>query len=343
MTTQATLTGYLDTWLGENPARQDLHDVIQRLVECGSRLAVAIASGVADGQFAPETGVNADGDTQKGLDVYANQLYLDSLRNSPVREFASEELDETMVLASGGSLDVAIDPLDGSSNIETNLTVGTIFGIFPARDGGISSRRGEELLAAGFFVYGPQTQLVLTLGDGTHIFRFDRHTETYQRVDADVSIAVGRLEFAINSSNYRFWDESIRSYIDDCVAGESGPRGADFNMRWTASLVAEALRILRRGGIFIYPGDSRPGYRSGRLRLLYEAFPIAMIIEQAGGAASDGLERILDRTPDQLHQRVPLVFGARDKVERVSRYYLNPPNHSRRHPLFRARQLFTNQ
>jgi fructose-1,6-bisphosphatase I len=240
---------------------------------------------------------------------------------------------------------VALDPLDGSSNIDTDLPVGTIFSILPmpagnGAPGAALLQPGTRQLAAGFVIYGPQTCLVLTLGQGTHILTLERRTSRFVLTHAAVRIPQRRREYAINASNYRHWDAAIRTYVDDCIAGAEGPRGENFNMRWIASLVAEAFRILVRGGIFLYPADRRPGYEHGRLRLVYEAQPIALVIEQAGGAASDGFERILDLTPRQLHQRTPLIFGSSDKVARVERYHAGPPSSSERSPLFVRRGLF---
>jgi fructose-1,6-bisphosphatase I len=202
-------------------------------------------------------------------------------------------------------------------------------------------RPGTAQLAAGFVVYGPQTALVLTLRAGTHVFTLDRRTNTFVLTRADVRIPAGRREYAINASNYRHWDEPVRAYVDDCIAGADGPRGTDFNMRWIASLVAEAFRILARGGIFLYPSDARPGYERGWLRLVYEANPLALVVEEAGGAATDGENRILEISPTALHQRVPLVFGCRHKVERVAEYYAGRlPSPGERSPLFGRRGLF---
>ncbi len=199
---------------------------------------------------------------------------------------------------------------------------------------------GTAQLAAGFIIYGPQTAFALTVGDGTRIFTLDRGTRQFILTRPAVQIPEGRREYAINASNYRHWNAAVREYVDDLVAGESGPRGQNFNMRWIASLVAEAYRVLVRGGIFLYPRDSRPDYRAGRLRLVYEAFPIAFLVEQAGGAATDGERRILDLIPESLHCRTPLIFGSADKVARVTRYHAAPPSIVGESPLFAKRGLF---
>jgi fructose-1,6-bisphosphatase I len=245
-----------------------------------------------------------------------------------------------------GSLLVAIDPLDGSSNIDTNASVGTIFSILPAPGDGSDAlataflQPGERQLAAGYVIYGPQTALALTLGAGTQLFTFNRREREFRLTVEQLRVPPKTREFAINASNHRHWDEPIRIYIDDCLKGCDGPRGEDFNMRWIASMVAEAHRVLARGGIYMYPGDLRDGYEHGRLRLLYEASPIAWLMEQAGGAASSGTERILEIRPQALHQRVPLIFGSREEVERLDRYHRDPYPLGERSPLFGRRGLF---
>jgi fructose-1,6-bisphosphatase I len=315
-----------------------------------ARVAIRVAQMIADGPLAGSLGAVLDdathGDPQTELDVLANRLFLAALKDAPVAAFGSEETADVLVLNQGAPLAVAIDPLDGSSNIDTNVSIGTIFSIRAmsgAANGSPAAallQRGSSQLAAGFVIYGPQTALVLTLGQGTQIFTLDRRTSRFVLTEANVRIPSGRREYAINASNYRHWDEAIQTYVDDCIAGVDGPRGQDFNMRWIASLVAEAFRILGRGGIFLYPADRRPGYDRGRLRLVYEAHPLALVIEQAGGAAIDGFTRILDLVPHELHQRTPLIFGSADKVARVARYHAGPPSTSERSPLFARRGLF---
>jgi len=312
--------------------------------------ALALAQMIADGALAGALGAVVDGathgDQQRELDTRAHALFIAALRNAPVAVVGSEESQETLVLGLDAPLAVAIDPLDGSSNIDTNISIGTIFSILPmtgavnGNPGAALLQPGSRQLAAGFVIYGPQTCLVLTLGRGTNILTLDRQRSRFVLTHPEVRIPEGRREYAVNASNYRYWDEAVRTYVDDCIAGVEGPRGENFNMRWIASLVAEAFRILGRGGIFLYPADRRPGYEHGRLRLVYEAQPIALVVEQAGGAASDGFTRILDLVPRHLHQRTPLIFGSRDKVERVERYNADPPSTSERSPLFGRRGLF---
>jgi fructose-1,6-bisphosphatase I len=241
---------------------------------------------------------------------------------------------------------VAIDPLDGSSNIDSNASIGTIFSVLPApANGNVGDpdaflQPGSRQLAAGYAIYGPQTALVLTAGDGTHVFTLDHRDGQFRLTGERVRVPAKTREFAINASNHRHWDEPIRIYVDDCLKGSEGPRGEDFNMRWIASMVAEAHRVLARGGVYMYPADLRDGYQHGRLRLIYEANPIAWLIEQADGAASSGTARILDITPSRIHQRVPLIFGSRDEVDRLDRYHLDPYPQGERSPLFGKRGLF---
>jgi fructose-1,6-bisphosphatase I len=239
---------------------------------------------------------------------------------------------------------VAIDPLDGCSNIDTAVSGGTIFSILPAavkatRPEEHFLRPGREQIAAGFFIYGPQTSLALTFGDGVHIFTLDRDTGVFRLAIPKVSIPQDSAEYAIDASNYRHWGDSVRAYVDDCVTGLEGPLAQDYTMRWVASLVAEAFRILARGGVFLYPADERRGYVAGRHLLIYEANPISFLIEQAGGAATDTEQRILDLRPTELHARTPFVFGSCNVVHRIVRYHTDPQFSAERAPLFTRRGL----
>ena len=241
---------------------------------------------------------------------------------------------------------MAIDPLDGSSNIDTNVSVGTIFSILPLREGADVPpeahffQPGTRQLAAGYIIYGPQTSMVLTVGAGTHIFTLDPTDRKYKLTSANLQIPADTREFAINASNYRHWDTGIRQYIDTCIEGAPGPRKKNFNTRWIGSMVAECHRILMRGGIYLYPGDSREGYAEGRLRLIYEGNPIAFLMEQAGGAASTGQTRILDLEPTAIHQRIPLIFGSAEEVATVEGYHGISEASADRSPLFAQRGLF---
>lgn len=343
MARRVTLEAYLAQRAGTRDA--SVAGVVQVVAEAAKDLGAVIATtGLPGIDLAALRGaVNADGDAQKELDCLAHDRFMQALARAPVAAVASEELDKPVVLDPAAPLAVAIDPLDGSSNIETNAPIGTIFSVLPAPNrvgqAGSFLRPGTGQLAAGFVIYGPQTALVLTLRDGVRIFVLDRAAGEFVLAMEDVRIPDQACEYAINASNYRHWDEPVRAYIDDCVRGLDGPRGKNFNMRWTASLVAEAYRILMRGGVFLYPRDQRPGYRSGRLRLVYEANPIALVVEQAGGAATDGERRILELVPDALHQRTPLVFGSRKKVENVARYHADPQSSAEHSPLFGRRGL----
>lgn len=333
-------------WAGDDSTRRAVADTVSRLADTAASIAAEIAAGPLAGDLAAVVGDNADGDAQKALDVRANDMIIAALQESPVAVLGSEECAEPIVLNGEGCLALVMDPLDGSSNIETNVSVGTIFSLYPISATGNGTphaailHKGRNQLAAGFFIYGPQTALVISFGDGCDIFTLDPKTGAFVRTRRQVSIPEGKREFAINASNYRHWDAPVRTYIEDCIAGETGPLGENYNMRWVASLVAEAYRILTRGGVFLYPGDDREGYRDGRLRLVYEANAIAFLIEQAGGAATNGTEAILDIEPGELHQRTALVFGSTDHVERVARYLTQVDADAGDHPLFGERSLF---
>jgi len=346
---QQSLNEYLTKWSDNKADRVDVAKTLESIASASIKLADLISVNSLQDTSPLPTSTNSDGDTQKPLDIIAHQLFEDELQNTAVGLLASEESEEVILLNEQGSLGVAIDPLDGSSNIDTNLTVGTIFSIFPFSSEGAAlttdqfiGKTGDQQIASGITVFGPQTTLVLTCLNGTHIFALDRDSSTFYLTNENIQIAPEHREFAINASNYHHWDDAIRGYVDDCLAGESGPREGNFNMRWAASLVAEAYRIFNRGGIFLYPRDSRPNYENGRLRLLYEAFPMALLVEQAGGAATDGEQRILDKKVAEIHERAPLIFGSKDKVDRVARYYENSTTTNQSHPLFTSRSLLRN-
>ncbi len=334
MPTQKTLQDYLAD------APKDLCAVIIALATVGKDLAALISRGALGGELGGAVGQNKDGDQQKALDVMADDVFAAALAKTQVKYYASEEQDEVVTLNTNGHLALAIDPLDGSSNIDVNVSIGTIFSILPAAAGANESflRPGREQIAAGYIIFGPQTGLMLTLGDGTAMFILDRETGDYALIDPRVKIVDDATEYAINASNYRHWSKPVRAYIDDMIDGADGIHGKNFNMRWVASLIAETHRIISRGGIFLYPGDKRNGYKMGRLRMVYEGAPVAMLVEQAGGLATDGKDRILDQTPAELHARTPLVFGSRDKVSRVIAYHDLPDNEIS--PLFGKRGLF---
>jgi fructose-1,6-bisphosphatase I len=326
-------------------AEAGLAQIILSIAAVSLALRDLISAGPLIGGLADIRCEGVAGDPQKELDVRANDLILEALAGTPVAVVASEEMDLPAVNDWQAPFAVAIDPIDGSSNIDTNAPVGTIFSILPAgphveQDPCAPFLQSGPPLAAGFFVYGPQTALVLTLGRGTQIFTFDRTRGQFILTTQHAWIPARTREYAINASNFRHWNEAVRLYVNDCVDGAAGTRGVDFNTRWIASLVAEAFRIMMRGGIYLYPGDARPGYGQGRLRLVYEANPIAWIVEQAGGAATDGTRRILDLAPGTLHERVPFVFGSIEEVELLARYHTHPDSHGVRSPLFGQRSLF---
>jgi len=332
-----TLRDFLD---GSPKCPAELRATILAVAKVAAGFSGRIARGALEGEPGMEIGENSGGDRQKALDVEADEAFAAALATVPVRWLASEERDTVAELDPEGCLAVAIDPLDGSSNIDVNVSIGTIFSILDAGETGEASflRPGREQIAAGYVIYGPQTALILTLGSGAWLFLLDPDSGDYIRIGEALSIAPSTSEFAINVSNYRHWDASVRAFIDDCFAGTEGPRGKNFNMRWVASLVAEAHRILVRGGVFLYPRDDRKGYERGRLRQVYECAPIAFIVEQAGGKATDGRDPILDQAPASLHARTPFVFGAADKVDRVAAYHDLPEREVA--PLFGERGLF---
>lgn len=312
----------IDTMPPGTPA--NLADVLDRLAGFAIALAGRIARGGLSEALAASQGSNADGDTQKALDVIADEAAQNALRGSALRFFASEEQEDVLEINPDGTLAMVIDPLDGSSNIETNLSIGTIFGIYPAASTGSGSvlRPARELLASGYMIYGPQCAMMLRVGNGATVkYILDPDAGRFRHIGPLQPIPPESTEYAINTSNYRHWPAPVRSYVDDRVAGADGPEGRDFNMRWVASLVAEAHRILTRGGVFLYPGDRRKGYENGRLRLVYECGPIGHLVEGAGGRATDGHAPILDRAPSRLHERTPFVFGSANKVGRVAAYH----------------------
>ncbi len=341
-----SLEQHLEAWAGTDALRQAAASTITAVAAVCRDIAAIVAAGPLAGNLAARQHDGAGGDFQTELDLRANDLLVKALASTPVAAVASEEMDAPLPLTPGAPIVVALDPLDGSSNIETNVSIGTIFSLLPTPPGSSGTepaaflRAGREQIAAGYVIYGPQTALALTLGAGTDIFTLDAARRSFVRTGAHIRVPPHAREFAINASNYRHWDMPVRIWFDDCLAGAEGPRGENFNMRWIASMVAEAHRILMRGGVYLYPGDARQGYRNGRLRLLYEANPIALLMEQAGGGASTGSERILDRIPRLLHERVPLVFGARDEVARIERYHVGHAPKGETSPLFARRGLF---
>ncbi len=276
---------------------------------------------------------NVQGEQQKKLDVISNQLMIEALEgNGHIAALASEEMEDLHHVPDGarrGRYLLLCDPLDGSSNVDVNVSVGTIFSILRAPEGVEAPqiadflKPGVEQIAAGYCLYGPSTMLVLTTGDGVSAFTLDRDFGEFLLTKENITIPADTAEFAINASNQRFWEPPVARYIEECLQGADGPRGKNFNMRWVASMVAEVHRILTRGGIFMYPGDKRLKAvgKAGKLRLMYEANPMAFIVEQAGGTAVCDGQRIMEIQPDELHQRIPVMLGSRNEVERLASYF----------------------
>ncbi|MGB2491961.1 MAG: class 1 fructose-bisphosphatase [Candidatus Puniceispirillum sp.] len=313
----------LDAVLKQHAAKSDIDADVARAVSGLAKAAATISSLIRTADKAANLGAikgsaNADGDDQKALDVLADDVITAQLRDAGAAIYLSEEQDAPIPLNDEGTLIVASDPLDGSSNIDTNVSIGTIFSIMPAAGGALQSGRNQ--LAAGFFVYGPQTTLLVTLGDGVLVFQMDDDGR-FCDMGWQVVISPDTHEFGINASNQRHWHAPVKAYIDDCLDGRDGTLKQNYNMRWVGSLVADAWRIFRRGGVFLYPADRRDGYAKGRLRLVYEANPVAMLVEQAGGKATDGTDSILDIEPKDLHERVPFIFGSKNEVDVIIGYH----------------------
>ena len=314
-----------------NAIDADLAALLNDVQTACKQIALAVSRGPLNDLRHIETTVNVQGEDQKPLDVLTNQIMLETCEfGGQVCGMASEELDDPYVMPESqprGRYLLIFDPLDGSSNIDVNVTVGTIFSVLRAPEGVISPVRedflqpGSAQVAAGFALYGPSSMLILTVGDGVQGFTLDRELGSYVMTHPQMRIPPTTHEFAINASNARFWEPPVRRYVGECIAGKSGPRGKDFNMRWIASMVVEIFRILMRGGLFMYPRDKKDLSKPGRLRLMYEANPISMIVEQAGGLASTGRERLLDVQPTDLHQRVPMIVGSREEVELLMAYH----------------------
>ncbi|MBP3982247.1 class 1 fructose-bisphosphatase [Acidovorax sp. JG5] len=291
----------------------------------------AVNKGALGGVLGSAESENVQGEIQKKLDIIANEVLIEANEwGGHLAGMASEEMDGIYVVPNRypkGEYLLLFDPLDGSSNIDVNVSIGTIFSVLkmPEDDRDVDEgdflQPGNQQVAAGYCVYGPQTTLVLTVGDGVAMFTLDREQGSFVLTQENVRIPEDTKEFAINMSNMRHWDEPVKRYIDECLQGKEGPRGKDFNMRWIASMVADVHRIMTRGGIFMYPWDKREPHKPGKLRLMYEANPMGWLIEQAGGAATNGKQRILDIQPTQLHERVSVILGSKNEVERVTSYH----------------------
>ncbi|MGB3481458.1 MAG: class 1 fructose-bisphosphatase [Mycobacterium sp.] len=331
-------------------ASGDLNALILDVALACKAIAQRVAQGELGGVLGAADVINVQGEVQQKLDVLANEYFLRATEwGGQVAGMASEELESPYVLPRQyprGKYLLAFDPLDGSSNIDVNVSVGSIFSILRAPQQGEDPQLGDFLqpgsqqVCAGYAIYGPSTMLVLTVGTGVHGFTLDPGLGEFILTRPSIEIPRSTTEFAINASNRRFWEAPVQRYIDECLDGRTGPRRKDFNMRWVASLVAETHRILTRGGVFLYPRDSKDPAKPGRLRLLYEASPIAFLIEQAGGKASTGRSAVLGIAPTALHQRVPFIFGAADEVERIERYHHDDNGGLSTSPLYGTRGLF---
>ena len=294
------------------------------------RISQSVSKGALGGVLGCAESENVQGEVQKKLDIIANEVLIEANEwGGHLAAMASEEMDGIYVVPNRypqGEYLLLFDPLDGSSNIEVNASIGTIFSVLVKPEGaGVSEQdflqAGHKQVAAGYCVYGPQTTLVLTVGDGVAMFTLDREQGSFILTEENVRIPEDTREFAINMSNMRHWDTPIKRYIDECLQGKAGPREKDFNLRWVASMVGDVHRILTRGGIFMYPWDKREPQKPGKLRLLYEANPMSWLVEQAGGVATNGQGRIMDIEPTQLHERVSVMLGSKNEVERVTRYH----------------------
>ncbi|MDX5333275.1 MAG: class 1 fructose-bisphosphatase [Gammaproteobacteria bacterium] len=329
-----TLTNYIiETQRGIEGATGEFTGLLNDIATACKKIASLVDKGDLIGVLGAAGSENVQGEEQKKMDIITNEVFIEALENNGhVAALASEEMEEVYNLAADkprGHYMVTFDPLDGSSNMDVNVSVGTIFSILKAPKG-VENPAAEDFMqpgttqvAAGYCLYGPSSIMVITTGQGVKMFTLDRDMGEFIMTRDDVKIPEDTKEFAINASNSRHWEAPVKRYIDECLAGKEGPRGKDFNMRWVASMVAEVHRILTRGGIFMYPIDekTRAAGKEGKLRLMYEANPMSFIVEQAGGASTTGRERIMDIQPKELHQRVPVVLGSKNEVELVTRYH----------------------
>jgi fructose-1,6-bisphosphatase I len=314
-----------------NSIPAELRLLIEVVARACKRISYEVSKGALGDILGSADTENIQGEVQKKLDVISNEILLEANEwGGHLAAMASEEMESIHPIPNRypkGEYMLLFDPLDGSSNIDVNVSIGTIFSVLKAPEGmGEPTEEaflqpGTAQVAAGYAVYGPQTMLVLTTGDGVHCFTLDREQGSWVLTQSDIQIPAATKEFAINMSNKRHWQPPVQRYIDEMLEGSTGPRGKDFNMRWIASMVADVHRILNRGGVFMYPADMRDPAQPGKLRLMYEANPMAMIVEQAGGAATDGAKRIMDIQPHKLHQRVPVFLGSKEEVEIVTRYH----------------------
>ena len=314
-----------------NSIPAELRLLIEVVARACKRISYEVSKGALGDILGSADTENIQGEVQKKLDVISNEILLEANEwGGHLAAMASEEMESIHPIPNRypkGEYMLLFDPLDGSSNIDVNVSIGTIFSVLKAPEGmgepteAAFLQPGSSQVAAGYAVYGPQTMLVLTTGDGVHCFTLDREQGSWVLTQSNIQIPATTKEFAINMSNKRHWHAPVQRYVDEMLEGKTGARGKDFNMRWIASMVADVHRILNRGGIFMYPADMRDTSMPGKLRLMYEANPMAMIVEQAGGAATDGVNRIMDIAPHKLHQRVPVFLGSKEEVEIVTRYH----------------------
>ena len=328
---QITLSEMLAGEVKNNGLDEKLAKLIETVAACGVEISSEVSCGALMGVLGLAGSENVQGEEQKKLDVISNEIVTKAVLDSGVvAACASEEMDHCVA---AGCEDrrpylICYDPLDGSSNIDINVSIGTIFSILPNPHEDAAAptdedflQPGDRQLAAGYIMYGPQTQMALTLGRGVVMFTLDPRTNTYILTNDNVKVSEQAKEFAINCSNMRHWEAPVRRYVEELLAGTTGVRGKDFNMRWVAAMVAEVHRILCRGGIFMYPRDNRDPSKPGKLRLMYEANPMSWLMEQAGGRATNGYQRILSIQPEKLHQRVAVFLGAKEEVELVTSYH----------------------
>lgn len=351
LTDRTTLTQFLIEERRRHPsASGELNALILDVALACKAIAKRVAYGALGDVLGAAPTINVQGEAQPTLDVVANNLFLRANEwGGLVSGMLSEKLEAPYPIPERyprGKYLLVFDPLDGSSNIDVNVSVGSIFSILCAPNPGASAavgdflQPGSEQVCAGYAIYGPSTMIVLTVGTGVYGFTLEPQLGEFILTHPGIQVPAAANEFAINASNSRFWEPAVTRYIDECLAGSTGRRGKDFTMRWAASLVAQTHRILTRGGVFLYPRDTKDPAKRGRLRLLCETNPVAFLVEQAGGLASTGRERILDVVPEELHQRVAFIFGAREEVERIEHYYRDHNMAEYDTPLFGTRGLF---
>jgi fructose-1,6-bisphosphatase I len=332
MTQKISLTRYLvEQQRVDGLIPSQLRLLLEVVARACKSISMAVNKGALGGVLGTAESENVQGEIQKKLDIIANEVLIEANEwGGHLAAMASEEMDSIYLVPNRypqGEYLLLFDPLDGSSNIDVNVSIGTIFSVLKKPDShpGVQEsdflQPGNQQVAAGYCIYGPQTTLVLTVGDGVAMFTLDREQGSFVLTQENLRIPADTAEFAINMSNMRHWDAPVRRYVDECLAGKEGPRGKDFNMRWIASMVTDVHRILMRGGIFMYPWDKREPEKPGKLRLMYEANPMGWLVEQAGGAATNGRQRIMDIQPGKLHERVSVILGSKNEVERVTGYH----------------------